>query len=177
MGTQDVESALGGKKVAPKKGLTSIYLYIDEGPLEAAAALEFLAKYPDDAPDADPDDPITVRKVSEVRLDRLRETDVIVPIVRDIRLDRNVSATMPSGHPDKPDRLVQHEKRGPVFECKPVAVSKFYTRAKSRDGEDSFDESGLVNAIGAVCMPAAPRIRRRGDGKGNHNNWLTLRWG
>ena len=157
-----------------RDGKQRIYLYVDEGPKEADEALVYLEKYPDDPDDADE---LTTRKTAEIRLDRLNESHVIVCVVRDINKDRMRDVQIEKERSDAPILMGRREFRGPVKECAPVEVAKFYSRAKSRHEEDSFDEDGLIRAVGSVCMPAAPRVQRRGDGKGNHTRWLTLRWG
>jgi hypothetical protein len=40
-----------------------------------------------------------------------------------------------------------------------------------------FDVNRFVNDMAAICSPAAPRIARMGDGKGNHYPHVRLMWG
>lgn len=69
-----------------RDGKLRIYLYVNEGDLEHKHAMKYLEKYADDAPDARV---ATVRKVSEIRLDRARENWVIICVVRNINADYN----------------------------------------------------------------------------------------
>lgn len=152
-------------------GKTRHYLYVASD-VDRRLAREYLARYPDDDPK---DKRVMVRKVSELRLDRLNDDHVIIPIVRDIpdQPKRRVPEVGPGGK----EIMLDVEEVGKMRECKPVPVAGHYTPAPDRESEASFDVGGLINAIGAVCLPCCPRIERRGDGKGNHVEWLVLKTG
>lgn len=153
----------------PKDGKLRVFLFVHEGDLETKAALNHLDKYPDDPPDAKI---ATIRKVSELRLDRIRENMIIIPVVR--RIDRDRSETI-----ELNGRFRIKEHHAPIEERAPIDCSKFCRDAAAGDleADSAIDENGLVNELGRRCTPAAPRVERRGDGKGGHTRWLTLRWG
>lgn len=154
---------------AKSDGKLRVYLYVHEGDLEAKKAREYLEKYDDDAPDAKV---ATIRKVSELRLDRIREHWIIIPVVRDITSDRAESIEINGRF-----RVTEHH--GKVRECTPIHAADFCKDAPDGDmsGSNAIDENGLVNRIAQVCGPAAPRVQNRGDGRGNNVRWLVLRWG
>jgi hypothetical protein len=152
-------------------GKQRIYLYVDG---EDRPALEYLSQYADDPPDADE---ITVRKVSEVKLSSLDDRHIVIPVVRDIDRDFKREAIIPSKYEGQPPQVKWIEDRAPVRECKAVKVADFYKRARGRDSQDEFREKEFIQAIGAVCSPAAPRVKRVGNNQDGHVNYLVLRWG
>lgn len=166
-------------------GLVRVFLYV-EGEGEVRPALDYLAKYADD-PDpveGEPWKPTTVLKTSEVRIDQLNETHVIVPIIRNINKDRRQTITLPPLHPDGKERMVFSETPKTCIECKPVNVTDYYKHATDRRTLGSVNRNELVNAVARACVVnghsmAVPRVQKRNDqsGDGNHEFWLVLRWG
>lgn len=167
-------------------GKVRIYLYpLGEAEVELASA--YLTKYADDFDPCPPGQdeiewleaqsgkPITVIKTNEVRLDSLRSTDIIIPILRNTNRDKRRFERVG-------DEVRILEDKAPVVEGMPIPVARFATRELDSGGRqlrDVIDYNALVNAVGQACVVgrhalASPRKQRRGDGEGNHVFWLVL---
>lgn len=161
-------------------GKERIYLCV-EGLLGDRDVIAKLKQHPDDDPNSET---VTIRKVDAIRLDRLNETHIVIPVVRDINANCKRKGLRPSEVVGGAPMVETWEEPGPVIECNPVAVADFYKRARGRDAEPHFDRDGFISAVGAVCMPAAPRTSWRAasalvgpGGKRQEHEYLVLRWG
>lgn len=168
----------GRQPIKFSDGRLRVFFFV-QGEGETDRALDYLSKYADD--DDDPDEPLTVQKVDEIRLDDLHAKHIVIPVIRNINKDRRRTVNVEGSG----DKIAFTEDKAPVIEGTPIDVAKFVTRVPSATGRgmrDHFDRNGFVNAVGravlvnghAVC---APRLQRRGDGEGNHVFWLVLHWG
>lgn len=165
------------REVKPWDGRFRVYLYVFEGPGEEKLATSYLEAREKDEPNVYARDVVLngkkqkrARWTNELRLDKMRENWLIIPIVRDQNRDYSESVEVAN-------RFKTVEHKAPVEEREAIEVGHFLKAAESDDGDDDLHQSDLVNHIAKLSLPAAPRIQRRGDGKGNHVNWLTLRWG
>lgn len=122
------------------------YLFIDDAQ-EQAKAEGVLEEH------GIPHDDKTHRRVRELRVDRLDDRHVVIPVLRDANNDRaryieNDDAATAAG--------VVHWKisHGGKKICKPVVCARFWTQTATEYDDGQIDVPKFLSALGSSCIPA-----------------------